>query len=84
MLPLGSLLVGYLSPITGAPLTIFAQGIIAIIIGTAFYKKLINSSIHLKQSNNGKLHNSTPGNGYANGNPGQVATAGSRNNKESS
>src|SRR5665213_708155 len=61
MLPLGSLLAGYLSPIIGAPLTIFAQGIIAIIIGMAFCKKLINSSIHLNQSNNGKFHNSTTG-----------------------
>ena len=84
MLPLGSLLAGYLSPVIGAPLTIFAQGIIAIIIGMVFYKKLINSSIHLKQSNNGKFDNSSTGNGYANGNPGQVAPTGSRNNKQSS
>ncbi|MDP4121284.1 MAG: MFS transporter [Bacillota bacterium] len=54
MLPLGSLLVGYLSPYIGAPLTLLAQGIISINIGLVFYKNLIHTSINLKQSNNGK------------------------------
>jgi MFS family permease len=53
MLPLGSLLVGYLAPFTGAPLTLFSQGLISIIIGIIFYKSLINTSFNLKQSNNG-------------------------------
>jgi MFS family permease len=53
MLPLGSLLVGYLAPVAGAPLTLFSQGIIAIIIGIIFYKHLITSS-QIKQSNNEK------------------------------
>lgn len=53
MLPLGSLLVGYLAPITGAPSTLFVQGIISIIIGVVFYKNLINTPIQLNQSNNG-------------------------------
>lgn len=54
MLPLGSLLIGYLSPIVGAPLTVFAEGVLGIIIGMVFYKNLINSSITLKKINNGK------------------------------
>jgi MFS family permease len=41
MLPLGSLLVGYLAPITGAPLTLFVEGILGITIGIVFYKKLL-------------------------------------------
>ena len=51
MLPLGSLLVGYLAPIAGAPLTSFIQGIIEIIIGIIFYKNLTGTSIKLNQSN---------------------------------
>jgi MFS family permease len=54
MLPLGSLLVGFLAPITGAQLTLFIQGIIAIIIGISFYKNLNNTPIILNQSSNGK------------------------------
>jgi MFS family permease len=45
MLPLGSLLVGYLAPIAGAPLTILLQGLIAIVIGFAFYKNLSTTQI---------------------------------------
>jgi MFS family permease len=41
MLPLGSLLVGYLAPITGAPLTLFVEGLLGITIGILFYKKLL-------------------------------------------
>jgi MFS family permease len=41
MLPLGSLLVGYLAPIAGAPLTLLIQGVIAIIIGILFYNNLL-------------------------------------------
>jgi len=44
MLPLGSLLTGWLAPIIGAALTLAIQGILAIIIGIAFYKKLIAAS----------------------------------------
>lgn len=54
MLPLGSLLVGYLAPIAGAPLTLFGEGILGIIIGIIFYKNLINTSLTLKKTNNGK------------------------------
>ena len=54
MLPLGSLLVGYLAPIAGAPLTLFGEGILGIIIGIIFYKNLINTSLSLKKTNNGK------------------------------
>jgi MFS family permease len=54
MLPLGSLLVGYLAPITGVKLTIFIQGIFGIAIGILFYKKLINTSKKINQSDNGK------------------------------
>ena len=54
MLPLGSLLVGYLAPIAGAPLTLFGEGILGIIIGIVFYKNLINTSLTLKKTNNGK------------------------------
>src|SRR6185312_8465536 len=53
MLPLGSLLVGYLAPIAGAPLTSFVQGIIEVIIGIIFYKNL-NGTFKLKQSYNEK------------------------------
>ncbi len=44
MLPLGSLAVGYLAPIIGAPLTLLMQGILALIIGIVFYKNLMNYS----------------------------------------
>lgn len=54
MLPLGSLLIGYLAPIAGAPLTLFGEGILGIIIGIIFYKNLINTSLTLKKTNNGK------------------------------
>lgn len=54
MLPLGSLLIGYLAPIVSAPLTLFGEGILGIIIGIVFYKNLINTSLTLKKSNNGK------------------------------
>ena len=54
MLPLGSLLIGYLAPIVSAPLTLFAEGILGIIIGIVFYKNLINTSLTLKKTNNGK------------------------------
>lgn len=54
MLPLGSLLIGYLAPIVGAPLTLFAEGILGIIIGIMFYKNLINTSLTFKKTNNGK------------------------------
>lgn len=46
MLPLGSLLVGYLAPLIGEPHTLFIQGIIALIIGGIFYKNLIFKSNH--------------------------------------
>ncbi|MEO8821743.1 MAG: MFS transporter [Ginsengibacter sp.] len=54
MLPLGSLLIGYLAPIVGAPLTLFGEGILGIIIGMVFYKNLMNTSLTLKKLNNGK------------------------------
>lgn len=54
MLPLGSLLVGYIAPIVSAPFTLFAEGILGIIIGIVFYKNLINASLTLKKTNNGK------------------------------
>jgi MFS family permease len=44
MLPLGSLLVGYLEPFEGTPHTLFAEGILGIIIGFGFYKSLMNTS----------------------------------------
>lgn len=44
MMPLGSLLVGYLAPIISASLTLFIQGIIAILIGLLFYKNLKNTA----------------------------------------
>lgn len=53
-LPLGSLLVGYLAPLIGAPLTIFIEGLLGIAIGVLYYKPLIKTSINLKQLNNGK------------------------------
>ena len=49
MLPLGSLLVGYLAPIAGAPLTLFGEGILGFVIGIVFYKNLINTSVTLKK-----------------------------------
>ncbi|CAM4249375.1 Transmembrane secretion effector [Pedobacter westerhofensis] len=52
MLPLGSLLVGYLAPHAGASFTLFAEGIIAIIISGLFYQRLINTTI-IKQSDYG-------------------------------
>jgi hypothetical protein len=54
MLPLGSLLIGYVAPIVGAPLTLFAEGILGIIIGIMFYKNLINTSLTFNKTNNGK------------------------------
>jgi MFS family permease len=42
MLPLGSLLVGYLAPLIGEPHTLFIQGAIALLIGAIFYKNLAN------------------------------------------
>jgi MFS family permease len=41
MLPLGSLLVGYIEPIIGTTHTLFIEGIAGIVIGTTFYKKLL-------------------------------------------
>ncbi|HTN21704.1 MAG TPA: MFS transporter [Pelobium sp.] len=41
MLPLGSLLVGYVEPIIGTTHTLFIEGIAGIVIGTTFYKKLL-------------------------------------------
>ena len=51
MLPLGSLLVGYLAPLTGASFTLFAEGVIAIIISGSFYKSLLKTTF--KQSEYG-------------------------------
>ena len=45
MLPLGSLLVGYLAPHIGASSTLFSQGIIAILISLTFYKTLNTPSL---------------------------------------
>ncbi len=44
MLPVGSLFVGYIEPIIGTMHTLFIQGIAGIIIGIAFYRKLIVES----------------------------------------
>jgi MFS family permease len=44
MLPLGSLLLGYLTPLAGVSLALFVQGIAAIIIGILFFKKLYKSN----------------------------------------
>jgi MFS family permease len=44
MLPLGSLLIGNVSQIIGAPLTMLCQGIIAIIIVAVFYQLLFRKS----------------------------------------
>lgn len=44
MLPLGSLLVGYLAPLIGEPHTLFIQGGIAFFIGAMFYKNLAHRS----------------------------------------
>ena len=41
MLPLGSLLVGYLEPILGTANTVFYEGVLGLIIGIVFYKYLI-------------------------------------------
>ncbi|WP_017258181.1 MFS transporter [Pedobacter arcticus] len=41
MLPLGSLFVGYIEPIIGTTHTLFIEGIAGIIIGIAFYTKLL-------------------------------------------
>lgn len=49
MLPLGSLLVGYLAPIVGTQFTVFVEGLLGITIGVLFYKRLINSSIPLNK-----------------------------------
>jgi len=49
MLPIGSLLVGYLAPVLGASLTLFSQGIIAILIGTVYYKNLTATTGNTKQ-----------------------------------
>lgn len=49
MIPLGSLLVGYLAPIIGTQFTVFIEGIISILIGILFYTKLIHTTTTLKQ-----------------------------------
>ena len=54
MLPLGSLLVGYLAPITGIQHTLFVQGVFGITIGILFYKKLITTPLKIKHPDNGK------------------------------
>jgi predicted membrane-bound spermidine synthase len=41
MLPLGSLLVGYVAPILGTANTICIEGILAVIITVVFYKYLL-------------------------------------------
>jgi MFS family permease len=40
MLPLGSLLIGYIEPIVGTPHTIFVQGLLGIALAGLFYKRL--------------------------------------------
>jgi MFS family permease len=49
MLPLGSLLVGYISQQVGAPITLFCQGIIAVIIGIVFSKLLRPNKLNKKE-----------------------------------
>jgi len=49
MLPLGSLLVGYISEKIGAPITLFCQGIIAVIIGVVFSKLLRPNKLNKKE-----------------------------------
>ncbi len=48
MLPLGSLLVGYLEPILGTANTVFYEGVLGLIIGIVFYKYLIVPSLKIK------------------------------------
>jgi MFS family permease len=43
MLPLGSLLIGWLAPLIGISLTLLSQGILGIIIGIIFYNNLIST-----------------------------------------
>lgn len=45
MLPLGSLLVGYVEPIIGTTHTLFIEGIAGLCIGGFFYKKLIHQNV---------------------------------------
>lgn len=44
MLPLGSLLVGYIAPVVGTQFTVFMEGVLGVILGIVFYKNLINTS----------------------------------------
>lgn len=46
MLPVGSLIIGNISQLIGAPLTMLFQGIIAILIVVLFYRLLIKKSAH--------------------------------------
>jgi MFS family permease len=66
MLPLGCLVVGYLSPIFGAANTVFFQGMLAIAIGAAFYKFLIHKNGR-SDAGHGKQQHRPPGDGYAAG-----------------
>lgn len=75
MLPLGSLLVGYVAPIWGTQLTVFIEGILGVILGIAFAKNLINTSKKLKQIKN-ERQNSIISDGHADGHYEQVAKAG--------
>ena len=50
MLPLGSLLVGYLEPILGTANTVFYEGVLGLIIGIIFYKYLIVPSYKINKS----------------------------------
>lgn len=50
MLPLGSLLVGYLAPILGSANTIFIQGILGLIIGIVCYKYFVNPNNKFKKN----------------------------------
>jgi len=50
MLPLGSLLIGFVSQHTGAPNAIFYQGIIALIIAALFSKFLTKDRLDKKKA----------------------------------
>jgi MFS family permease len=46
MMPLGSLLIGNISQIIGAPLTMLSQGIVALLIAVTFYPILVSKATH--------------------------------------
>lgn len=50
MLPLGSVLVGYLAPLLGTANTICIEGVLALIITLVFYKHLINPAFKFKKN----------------------------------